>query len=386
MNSIQALSPISNDVFVNKIVLPNMNPEDFVCLSRVNRIWYQLLLNNELWEGYKLLKEYRGISANTIMPDGWYLKLYLHHTGFPFAHNAQMGNLRITKKLIGHYSKVTCVMANDLYIFSASYDNRILLWDRSACFKDNKEVAVFSEDFDDVIETSFAGHEDVNQGIKNLGVIGEKHFVIAGTRDKNILIRKPSNEIIKLVGHQEWVTCLRVCGEFIVSGAENICIWNQNGVLLKTLQGHEQGINCLQFINNTIISGSDDKTIRIWDAITGSLQHTLLAHTHSVTCVDATKNVIVSGSYDNTIRIWNRLDHTLQHTLKGHTGRITCLRIIGHIIVSGSADKTVRIWNISTGQLLHTYPMDTTPSCIDFHIDTLFIGCSDGIIYIFSNQ
>ena len=32
----------------------------------------------------------------------------------------------------------------------------------------------------------------------------------------------------------------------------------------------------------TIVSGSDDKTVRVWDTVTGQLRHTLKGHTSSV--------------------------------------------------------------------------------------------------------
>ena len=57
-----------------------------------------------------------------------------------------------------------------------------------------------------------------------------------------------------------------------------------------------------------IISGSSDKTIRIWDAETGSsIGKPLEAHTDSVWSVACSPEGrhIISGSSDKTIRIWD---------------------------------------------------------------------------------
>ena len=56
-----------------------------------------------------------------------------------------------------------------------------------------------------------------------------------------------------------------------------------------------------------IVSGSHDETVRVWDAVTGTLSNTLEGHSSDVTSVafspDGTK--IVSGSKDKTVRIWD---------------------------------------------------------------------------------
>jgi WD40 repeat protein len=69
------------------------------------------------------------------------------------------------------------------------------------------------------------------------------------------------------------------------------------------------------------VSGSDDKTVRIWDAILGTVQHTLKGHTSFVTLVAFSSDDlrIVSGSYDRTVCIWDAISGTIQHTLEGYT-------------------------------------------------------------------
>ena len=57
---------------------------------------------------------------------------------------------------------------------------------------------------------------------------------------------------------------------------------------------------------NKVTSGSNDKTIKIWDTITGNCLKTILGHTDKVYCIDKlNENQIISGSKDNTIRIWD---------------------------------------------------------------------------------
>ena len=83
---------------------------------------------------------------------------------------------------------------------------------------------------------------------------------------------------------------------------------NSKFVCLKTLEGHSYPVNSVAYSPNgtKIISGSDDKTVKIWDAITGICLKTLEGHSETVFSVayspDGTK--IISGSHDTTVKIW----------------------------------------------------------------------------------
>ncbi|KZP03820.1 WD40 repeat-like protein, partial [Athelia psychrophila] len=80
--------------------------------------------------------------------------------------------------------------------------------------------------------------------------------------------------------------------------------------LLQVLLGHEGRVLSVAFSpdGTVIVSGSADKTVRVWNAVTG--QEALLpleGHNHWVCSVafspDGTK--IVSGSRDKTVRVWD---------------------------------------------------------------------------------
>ncbi|KZP01979.1 WD40 repeat-like protein, partial [Athelia psychrophila] len=110
----------------------------------------------------------------------------------------------------------------------------------------------------------------------------------------------------------------------VVSGVEET--WPP---LLQVIHGHNDRVASVAFSLDgmKIVSGSDDKTVRVWDALTGQeLLPPLQGHDEYVTSVafspDGLK--IVSGSDDNTIRVWDALTgQELLAPLEGHDEYVT---------------------------------------------------------------
>ncbi|KZP17409.1 WD40 repeat-like protein, partial [Athelia psychrophila] len=78
------------------------------------------------------------------------------------------------------------------------------------------------------------------------------------------------------------------------------------------LEGHEDEVNSVAFSpdGTKIVSGSDDKTVRVWDAVTGQAAlPPLEGHEDWVMSVafspDGTE--IVSRSSQGTVRLWDAI-------------------------------------------------------------------------------
>ena len=66
--------------------------------------------------------------------------------------------------------------------------------------------------------------------------------------------------------------------------------------------------------------------------------------------------LVVSGSWDKTVRLWDTVTGAALQTLEGHSGWVKSVAFSpdGKLVVSGSDDKTVRLWDAVTGAALQT--------------------------------
>lgn len=76
---------------------------------------------------------------------------------------------------------------------------------------------------------------------------------------------------------------------------------------LQHLKGHSDWLTLIALASDTVlVSGSQDKTIKVWNTISGTCLQTLLGHSDIVKSVVVSQDdrQIVSGSQDGTVRLW----------------------------------------------------------------------------------
>ncbi len=70
-----------------------------------------------------------------------------------------------------------------------------------------------------------------------------------------------------------------------------------------------------------ISSGSEDRTVRLWDVVTGSCKCTLSGHSDYVRAITWSPDgtMLASGSDDKTIKLWNAHSGKVKSELSGHS-------------------------------------------------------------------
>ena len=129
--------------------------------------------------------------------------------------------------------------------------------------------------------------------------------------------------------------------------------------------GHAGYIKSVSYSPNAarVVTGSDDRTIRIWDAESGTVVgEPLTGHTAGVNAVVYSPDGrhIISGSSDHTIRIWDaEAGATLGSSLEGHTGLVAPIAYSSDR-VSGSFSENTCVRNPFPYTPIRSSPCNST--------------------------
>lgn len=124
------------------------------------------------------------------------------------------------------------------------------------------------------------------------------------------------------------------------------------GQRLKRMKGHNGMVNSVNAARNDrpfIVSGGDDSTVKVWDRRQRNPVHNF-NNNFQVTAVVLSQDSqqVISGGIDNDIKIWDLRKASLETTIKGHLDTVTGLSLSpdGSYVLSNSMDNTARIWDV----------------------------------------
>ncbi|XP_049787502.1 notchless protein homolog 1 isoform X1 [Schistocerca cancellata] len=153
---------------------------------------------------------------------------------------------------------------------------------------------------------------------------------------------------------QKYESVISNGGERLVSGSDDftLFLWQpeSNKKPVARMTGHQQLINDVKFSPDAriIASASFDKSIKLWDGLTGKYLTSLRGHVQAVYQVAwaADSRLLVSGSADSTLKVWNLKSGKLQVDLPGHADEVFAVDWSpdGLRVVSGGKDKILKLW------------------------------------------
>lgn len=179
----------------------------------------------------------------------------------------------------------------------------------------------------------------------------------------SVLAEESKPELVLQTGHYDSIWCVAVArkGRTIASGSwdRTIKIWDGvSGRELRTLSGHGALVNSVAFSPNEriIASGSNDGLVKLWDVKSGKEMKTFSGHSSGVHAVAFSPDgkSIVSGSLDKTIKLWDVHSGKELKTLSGHSEAVKSVAFSGKIVASASYDDTIKLWDAQSGNELRT--------------------------------
>ncbi|KAJ1311617.1 hypothetical protein OPQ81_010093 [Rhizoctonia solani] len=184
-----------------------------------------------------------------------------------------------------------------------------------------------------------------------------QQHLLTGSRDRTILewdlcSRRPVRCFKG--AHFGSVLNLAVSGEWMVTGGSDgqVVVWNLiTGNVHKTRRDTEDSVLCVRASSKTIVACGKDRHLRIYSLPDLDLVHTLMSHRAAVNALSLSPDglFVISASGDRSVRIWDTVTGKIVASLEGwHSRGIASIDFHPPYIVSGSSDKHIRVFNLQT--------------------------------------
>lgn len=202
--------------------------------------------------------------------------------------------------------------------------------------------------------------------------IQDSKYLSADQKYQKYLKLAKASLIRVLAGHTDVVSAIRISidGKYLLSGSwdKSIRLWDLiSGKELRSFHGHNDQIKsvCFSPDGKYLLSGSQDQTLRLWEVASGREIRVFLGHTSDVNsvCFSPDGRYALSGAGDigmdekHLIRLWEIDNGKEVKTFQGHTHYVNsvCFSPDGRNILSGSWDKTLRLWDVTSGKEIRQF-------------------------------
>lgn len=150
--------------------------------------------------------------------------------------------------------------------------------------------------------------------------------------------------------------CFSPDGKWLASAGTEMRFWDLSCGSFKVFGDslHDR-VDVLAFSpDGELLATVDLGTISVWDVKTGKLHKSLEGHTWAINsiCFSPNGKQLGSGSVDKSVRVWNVLTGECQYNLKTRGDALSVsFSPNGEVLASGHDDYAVRLWNLKTGKL-----------------------------------
>mmetsp|Transcript_40581 Transcript_40581/g.95305 ORF Transcript_40581/g.95305 Transcript_40581/m.95305 type:complete len:479 (+) Transcript_40581:44-1480(+) len=243
------------------------------------------------------------------------------------------------KPLTGHSKWITSLAWEPIHLLpdgqcrrlvTASKDGTLRVWDAPT----SRTLFVLSGHTSSVTSVRWSG-----QGL-----------VMSGSEDRTIKVWDPVKGILcrSLEGHAHWVNHVALSTDHAMRNAPP----NAKERLLSPQQRYETALGADGI--ERMVSASDDHTMYLWEPSRSKKPIVrMTGHVQPINHVSFSPNgrMIASASFDKSVRLWNGVTGKYLATLRGHVGAVyqVAWSSDSRLLVSASKDSTLKLWDVEVG-------------------------------------
>ena len=107
-----------------------------------------------------------------------------------------------------------------------------------------------------------------------------------------------------------------------------------------------------------LLTASDDKTAKVWSAVSGECLRTLSGHTFFVNSAvfSADGQQVLTASLDRTAKVWSAASGECLRTLRGNSASVksAVFSADGQQVLTASLGRTAKVWSAASSECLLT--------------------------------